>query len=317
MKSKISYVSLIIICICFIAGTAVGKSIEVYPSLVNLQNVKPGEPFDLNRDAKISIHVPNQGRDMYYAIMLAENENKNYKGFQPWPDISWFEFSEDTFFIKHGDTAKINAVISIPDEEKFYNQAYMLPIRIKEVNKAGQVSVRVGVQLSITVKYFIETQTNRSIDTPPAGDIGVMPSVLYAKNSQGISAEEEIKIFNNDDVKHTYKLWTYAPEMMDTINIALDIPVSAGGHWIKNESWTCPKMMKSFFFFNKGRQITIGPRESKCYPLVIDIPASASFPEKVQMPGGRSYTPTFWEAIIMIESDTGEQRFCRVKNFVE
>ncbi|MBN2542417.1 hypothetical protein JXI42_06080 [bacterium] len=310
----VSHIILVLLTIILI-GDVNAASIEAFPAMLCIQNLQPGSSFNLEEESNFAITIPNQSNTRYlYKVVLKEVANI-LGGYQRLPN-DFIKFVPDSVIVEPWDTGRVNVIVTIPEGDEYYNKNYEAPIQIRKfpVSKKG-APMGVSFQLNVTVDYFFETVNNRDVSNFQ-GEFEVIPNVaLVTDYVLGSDVIQNITIFNNDNKKHTYTLNTYAPEMQDTISIVRDILVSIPGHWIIEDNWVQPETKKFLFLFDKGKNITVGPKDKKEYRIDINVPSDAKLPESVLMPGNIYYVPTFWESIIMVESDTGQKDFVRIKVF--
>ncbi|MBN1756577.1 hypothetical protein JW877_10265, partial [bacterium] len=294
------------------------RSIEVLPSIVNIQNLKPGNTFGFYEGTGLAISIPNSGGHHKYIVEYPSDnlsKYKPFKGYLIFPQKDWIHFSKDTIELFGNDTGYVNFYLNIPDEPSLYNQSFELPINVIQLPGSSSEESNMELKLGVSLKYFVETHSVRPVGTIPYGPIGIVPHILrFGVYGEGEFSSDFV-IYNNDNKDHVYHVYTYIPKFPKDGRPILDIPSSNGGYWIQDPGWVRPFKPSIWSFFKGENKIKIKPGTREKCSISINIPKSAQLPKQVAMPGGYYYTPTFWEAIIMVESDNGQARFCRVKMF--
>ncbi|MBN2483054.1 MAG: hypothetical protein JXD21_02470 [Candidatus Omnitrophica bacterium] len=268
-----------------------GVGLSVMPGEMVVQNIVPGEPFDLGEKADIGLIVRNQSdKTRSYKIAVTQPSQlrlKNVKGYSVLPDPSWLQLEKDTIEVGPFSQGTVKMVIHVPDDPQYFNQKWAVALSVTSVPKANE-----KINLRVTPVYYIETVANSEILTPPAGRLGVSPGAI---NLGIITLGEhkdvaKIKIYNNDTKAHVYSISPFVPTQESG---SRKIIVSPNYFWIYEKEWISAQVPK----------VKIGPKKSKEIAINLTIPDVPVYVKKL------------FEGLIFIEAldDETLSDFVRVK----
>ena len=262
-------------------GTA-GAGLKVSPGAFCLQNAKIGENLDLGIDMAITNKDDEEKVFVIKTLKPSEAVDEWVKGYSEIPDVNWFYLDENELKIGPGEEAKIGMNLKVPDEEKYYNQHWIV---YAKVTTAGEKDM---FRAAVSPCYMIETKAKADIKEKPYGVLGLVPGTLEVQDIvPGKKKKVTFRIYNNDSVIHTYRIASYIPGLLSA---KLDINVTAGYEWIKKERWVSPV----------ERKIKLKPGEIKDITL------------KVLIPKGSKCADEGWESTVMVKPDKGLEGFVRV-----
>ena len=247
-------------------------ALKVAPGSFTTQNIPLGHPQDLG----FPLVCSDVGAE--YAIvkvMSPEIKTPSCDGYRPLPDTSWFQIENSgTLFVDSSGYARAKMWTDIPLSDELYNQHFHIRVFITS-NSNGMF------QPAIISNFFIETEPKSNPAKPPAGKIGVAPSVLkfYMKNTRNL-----FTIFNNDSSSHNYA-------------ITVRKPVS--------ESQSFPNLSPGFYSLKDTGSVLISPSKVKINPhseiqISVRLISAASLNK-----------PT--EAILLVSADDSTKNFVRIK----
>jgi|GEM_PF-2737137 len=293
----------------FVAFTAfplsAGEFIGAQPAIIALQDIFPGEFYDIYKEGGLEILIPNAiGSKSVYKLNVSMPEQvKPLKGYLPLPDPSWFKLDKDSLVVEPYDTGRVRFYIQIPAGEEYRNQAYQVEIHIvRRAYEKEKTGTTVGLVLGLNLEYFIETSPIPEPKTKPAGILGVAPSQFFIKNPEiGKDTTMSFRVYNGDSVDHDYTVKLYIPPKQDTLNIRLDIPESPGYEWIPEET-------KEEWIKLKTTSLKVKAGSSGVVTLTAHFP-DLGVPRDSLMNRG-------WEGIVAVVPDAGYSRFVRVKFFI-
>jgi len=263
--------------------------IKISPGAFCLQEINVGEDTDLGVDLVIYNLSDEEQVFIVKTLKPSEAAGKLLKGYNDIPDASWFYFTENKIKIEPNGKGKLRMHLKIPDEDKYLNQHWIVYV---ETTPEAKTMFR----MALLANYMIETRSEGDIKEKPYGVLGLVPSIVRVEEViLGEKKKVNFKIYNNDEVEHTYKLTSYIPELSAA---KLDISVSPGYEWVKDEDWI--KLDKSWFELG-GKQIKLKPGEAKDVTLSVTIPK------------GWQWRDEGWECIILVEPDNGLNGFVRVQ----
>lgn len=275
------------------------------PAIISLQDIFPGEKYDIYEATGYQIIIPNAigSRSLYRLNVNPPEQVKPLKGFLPLPDTTWFRLKPDSLVVEPYDTGRVNFYIAIPEGEEYRNQAYQVEIHIvRRAYEKERTGTTVGIVLGLNLEYFIETSPKPNPSKPPDGVIGVAPSQFFIRNpSFGKDTTLEFRVYNGDTVEHEYSLSVYVPPPMDTLHIRLDLPASPAYEWI-------PAEKKADWISLPKDKVKVKPGSSEVVKVVARFP-DLGVPWESLMNRG-------WEGVVAVVPDAGYSRFVRVKYFI-
>ena len=274
------------ICILFLAiGTHVpsfAEGIKVSPGSFCLQNTDIGKDLDLGLDIVITNNSDNEETFLVRPLKPSQAVEKWVNGYSELPDASWFYFNENKIKIGPNDQGKLRMHLKVPDEEKYYNQNWLVYVEVTTQAKEGEMFL-----MALKPDYMIETKAKADIKGKPYGILGLVPSVVKAeKVILGKNKKVSFRIYNNDNTAHTYEILSYIPE---TSSAKQDISVTAGYEWVNKDLWVVPSEKK----------IKLNPGQTKDITLNILIPK------------GSKHSDVGWESIVLVKPDKGLDGFVR------
>ncbi|MBD3264281.1 MAG: hypothetical protein GF375_04175, partial [Candidatus Omnitrophica bacterium] len=176
--------SLLVLCLVFstaLAGFAEspGQSkdigMAVSPGQIWIQNVAPGEAFDVGRDMGVELIIANNS-DKKRIYLLSVNSGgdisaESIKGYLPLPDINWVRLKKQSVEVLPQEKEKVNVFINIPDREEYYNQRWFAKVKVSSKPQKYET-----LALGITSTFYIETESKYDLKQKPYGTFGVIPS---------------------------------------------------------------------------------------------------------------------------------------------
>jgi hypothetical protein len=194
------------------------------------------------------------------------------KGYLEIPDPKWCWFDSNEITIAANSKGYANLYLKIPDEEKYYNQHWIVTLGI--TGKPGPGGG--GIALAINIRVQIETGSRTDLKGKPDGLIGVVPATITLKDGKG-----EVAIFNNSDTTQTYKIYPLAEkEKLERTYLSAGFKPLPETKWLKiNPTW----------FGTNSPTLKIPPGGSKTFRVELLTPQSE------RRPGEK------WESIIFIE----------------
>jgi len=274
------FFSLILVFLCFwlIKET---EAIKVSPGAFCIQKVDIGSQKDIGIDIIIENDTDQEKEYSLKCVQPRIPKDESLQGYNPMPDLGWFYFEKTSVIVPSEEQGKSRIYINIPDEEKFYNQAWALSCLVEYVGQKGLF------QEAILTIYMVETKPKSDITERPHGTLGVSPSIVKIKENNGKKKQASFTVYNNTSEKRVIRIKSFVP---DSEIQTLKINVSPGFEWAEKLSWIKPKVKK----------ITVPPGETKEIGLKIKVPKKAHRGKKGV------------EELIFIESDKGDKKFVRI-----
>lgn len=261
-------------------------ALKISPGAFCAQNVEVGKDLDLGVDLTIT---NDSDTEKIFVVKPVEPQKVTktwLKGYQEIPDISWFYLSQNEITIGPNSEGKTRMYLKIPNEEKYLNQHWIVYVDVTSKPKAD-VAGTFGLQLAISPNYMFETKAKMDIKDKPYGVLALTPSVIKIKEvMQARKKQAQFKIYNNDQISHTYTISAYIPK---TPSAKQDISITPGYEWGKVD-WVKPAKKKIILKPNTAKEMSLNvlvPKALVCKDLG-------------------------WEAIVFVESDKGIANFVRV-----
>jgi len=258
-------------------------ALRVSPGAFCAQNVEIGKETDTGVDLTID-NETDQERDFSIKVVAAKPAvTESLKGYTPLPDLSWLRLDKNYLVVPAKGQAKTRLYISIPNEEKYLNQQWVVSCLVEYVVQKGLF------QEAVMTRYMFETRPKKDITEKPYGELAVSPSVVKVKKD-AMNTKEGVsfKIYNNTAQEHTYTISASVPKEETG---KLSINVTRGLSWVKDASWINPKT----------KTIKLAPGGISEIGLNVNVPKS-------ELEGDKGV-----ESLIFIDSDSGQRRFIRVQ----
>jgi hypothetical protein len=211
-------------------------------------------------------------------------------GYSALPEIDWLSFEKNEIKIPPNSQDSVRVYLSIPKEQRYYNQHWSVYISVASGAGGGNIS------LACYPKILVETQSQQSPSEKNDALLGLEPIVIKFENVQPgqPSSERKVKIYNNSDKKRTYRISVLGSET----RLERRIFLTPGYNWIPDSSW-----IKLY----SGKLSS-----SKSTPFRINVGANKSFSLKLEVNLPEDKQSKKWEGIILVESDQGLSNFVRV-----
>ena len=287
------FLFLFLLCFHVRDGTAQGEKEEiglsVEPGGLLIQKVPIGQLYDMEYWIKMRFKVYNDSdKPRRYSLKVDKpvkvgvNVLKGYTGI---PNPSWFWFEKNEVLVPANSVEEIKMFLRVPNEEKYCNQKWALGIDVE-----GKPEAEERLVLAVSPVFYIETESRAEVKEKPAGFLGLAPAIAVLENaalgrSKSIS---KIKVYNNDNQPHLYKVSSIIPYAALGKQV---ISPSPNFSWLPKKEWLRPD----------NHTLKIGPQEEKEIILDLDIPKKADFLNQR------------WEGIIFFESEEGLSNFVRVQ----
>lgn len=265
-------------------GANPSLGLSVMPATYLFSDLPLGERIEL----KIPLKIKNMSDEPQTYILSTyraeELKRKPVEGYQEIPHPDWVEFEENEIVVEPNQISSVKMYIKVPNEERYYNQHWQIDLGVTMKPRSGE-----RLALAAYPRYFIETESRDDLVELPAGAIGLIPSNIILKDIPlGLTEKvAEVKIYNNDNITHSYQISSEVP-FPDSKR---KIPLSFGYRWMPDSKWVVPNRSK----------LKINPGRSKIIFLGLNIP------RKSESLGRR------WEGLLFIRPDEGLPGFVRVQ----
>lgn len=203
---KIYYLILTLILLWASSGRLEAASLKVGPAGFIIHNIVPGRTYDVYKETGLQLTIYNDSAEAKTYLLSAHRPSESgkwEKGYLEIPDPKWCWFDNDEIKVEANSKAYAGFHLKIPDEERYYNQRWVVTLNIAGKPGPG------GIGVAINVRAQIETQSRADLKGgPPDGLIGIVPSVITLKaNEKG-----EVVVFNNSASNETYKIYALADQ---------------------------------------------------------------------------------------------------------
>ncbi len=266
---------------------SVGLSVE--PGGLLIQQVQPGQQYDVAAASGVALKVSNRdARPRTYRVSAhrpsAVGNGKWLSGYEEIPDPSWFQCEPSELSVGPGAEGYARMSLRVPEEERYYNQAWTVSIGVRGVPQPGEM-----LALAAFPRYQIETEAGPDVTEAPEGLLGLAPSVLRIEGLQpGLPRMSRLMLYNSDAVTHRYAI----SARVIRVEAAREQIVPSPGHqWIPDFSWVDIQ----------EPQVSVGAGQRR------PIEFSVTIPNQPEVFGQR------WEALVWVEPDSGAPRFARAQ----
>lgn len=252
--------------------------LKVSPAGFILQNIIPGKMYDIYQETGLRLTVYNDDT-VDHTYLLSTNSPSEWgkweKGYLEIPDPKWCWFGKNEITVGPNGQGYCSIFLKIPDEERYYNQHWVVVLRV--MGKTGPE----GIALAINVRIQIETESKVDLKGSPDGTIGIVPSAIVFGNG---GDKKKVTIFNNTDFPQTYTVYPLKEKEKLRTYISTGFKPLPEPKWLK---------------LNK-QNLKILPRSKQTFTVGLSAP------------GGEMDTNDKWEYIIFVEGkdNTG---FLRVR----
>ena len=198
-------VSLIVLIVLLLATyhTVDAASLKVSPARFIVHNVQPGRLYDIHKETGVRLTVYNESdvnRTWVLSTHRPSERGRWEKGYGEIPDAGWCWFDRDEITAEPHSKAYAKLHLQIPDEEKYYNQHWVVTLSVG--GKPGR-----GLALAVDVRVQIETKSKVGLKTKPYGLLGLEPSMVRFEHVvPGTSRKSQVVLYNNDDKDHRYTI---------------------------------------------------------------------------------------------------------------
>ena len=181
--------------------SARAASLKVSPAQFTLHDVEPGKLYDLYADTGVRLTVYNDDDTAHAWAVSTHRPSERGRwetGYGEIPDATWCWFDEKSIEVGPQSQGYAKLFLRIPDEERYYNQHWIVTLAV-EGAKHG-----LGVSLAVDIRVQIETKAKRGLSGPPDGLLGMDPSLVEFEDvTPGEQAQESVVLYNNDSQDHT------------------------------------------------------------------------------------------------------------------
>jgi len=293
MLSKSLFFCLIILILSLIAvSDALATGMSVNMGIELLQQVPPGESYLLN-PVLIIYNKSDKASTFVLSAVKPSTGLGTTLGYFDLPELNWITFEKNQIKIPPNGNDSVRVYLSIPKEDKYYNQHWSVYISVAAGAGGGNIS------LACYPKILIETENKLSPKEKNNNLLGLEPSVVKFENVQSDYKKpvKRIKIYNNSDKKQVYSISVLESKSC----VEKRIFRTSGYSWMPDSNWI---------------KLYTGKRPSvRSAPFSISVDANKSYSLQLKLNLSKDEQYKRWEGIILVESDQGFSNFARV--FIE
>jgi hypothetical protein len=202
MKRSVRLIVLIVLLLA-IYRTVDAASLKVSPARFIVHNVEPGRLYDIHKETGVRLTVYNDSdvsRTWSLSTHRPSERGRWETGYGEIPDARWCWFDRDEITVEPNSKAYAKLYLKIPDEEKYYNQHWVVTLNVG--GKPGR-----GIALAVDIRVQIETKSKVGLKTKPYGRLGLEPSMIRFEDMvPGTSQKSRVLLYNNDDKEHSYTI---------------------------------------------------------------------------------------------------------------
>jgi hypothetical protein len=267
-----------------LACSANAAQLKVGPPCFMLQNLKPGQTYDIFGLTGLRLTIYNDG-DTAQTWQLSMHRPTEFgaweKGYAAIPDAKWCWFEKDEVTVDARSVGFATFFVQIPEGEQYYNQHWMVSLHIKAKPSPG-----LAIGVAATIRAQIETKESADTKVAPAGGIGMRPALVQFEEVElGATRTAQAEIFNNSDKPHTYKISSLFAGKVDK-----EVYLTAKYETLPDTNW-----------LGREAQLEIPPGKSSVLHLTLNAPNDPA------LLGQK------WEELLLIQPEEGLSEFVRVR----
>jgi len=285
------------------AAPAPTVGLAVEPGGLLLQDVTPGELYDLAAKTGIMLTIHNRDRnDHTYVISShrpSEVGNRRVPpGYSDIVDPSWLWFEQSEVRVPAQGASQVRMFLRIPDDERYHNQHCSVSVGVVGKPEPGET-----LTLAVYPRFEIETaaSSREELRLRPAGAIAFAPSVLTLR-PRGAGLVGEFVVCNNDSRRHQFKLWVAS---RGELGDGRQLFPSGGYEWLPENDWVA--LRRPAAGAGPGWSAVSWPA------LWLGGCRHAAIPVEVKLPEGVSVPELGWEAVVVVQREDGQLGFVRVR----
>ena len=260
----------------------------VSPGGLVIQGVRPGMVYNIYEVSKTGLTIYNKDNKPFTYLLSVHRPstvgNRKLKiGYLEIPDPEWCWFENKELSVAANGAGLAKIYLRIPDEEKYYNQHWVVTLGVMSKPSAG-----LGVGLGIYVRLQIETQSKADLEGIPDGIIAFAPSTFRFDNiTLGNAHKGSVLIYNNDNETRTYR-----------ISSLLHSEETRARHYLTRPYRLIPDPE---WIVSDKKTFRVGPGGARSLSLTLAVP------DKPEYYGKK------WEEILLVKPDKGVPGFVRVQ----
>ncbi len=263
-------------------GWAGAFGVKASPGAFILHNVQPGRVYDVYQETGSRVTVYNDSPERRtYSLSVARPSGKVLTGYRAIPDPRWCRFDPGEVEVEGMSRGYGYLKIQIPDEEKYYNQSWVVPLTV-------QIGSGRGIAVAVQIRAQIETKSRDKLSENPDGVMAFSPSVLRFEDiALGSARKGSVTIYNNDAKTRKYKITS----LFRRKGIKPRTYLTHSYEVIPDPKWVGP-----------GRK-RLKIKAGKTFDLSL----------QVKVPDRPEYRNRKWEELLLVEPDEGLPGFIRVQ----
>ena len=290
MLSKSLFFYALILILIFIAGQSVlAAGMSVNMGIELLQQVPLGESY-LLKPVLIIYNKSDKANTFVLTTVKPSTGLGTTLGYSDFPELNWMSFEKSQIKIPPNGNDSVRVYLSIPQEDKYYNQHWSVYISVAAGAGGGNIS------LACYPKILIETENKLSPKQKNNSLLGLEPSVVKFENtpSDRKNPIKKIRIFNNSSKKQVYHISVLESKSC----VEKRIFQTPGYSWVPDSNW---------IELYTGKLSSVKPT-----PFNISVDANKSYILQLKLNLLKDEKYKRWEGIILVESEQGLSNFVRV-----
>lgn len=283
MSRWASHLLVVAIFVAAFAAPASAASLKVGPARFIVHDVQPGRLYDLYKDTGLQLTLYNDDnveRVWQLSVHRPSERGTWETGYAEIPDASWCWFDTTTVTVPPSGQSNARIFFRIPDEERYYNQHWVVTLGV------GGAPGRGGISLAADVRVQIETTTKTDVATQPDGPFALVPGKVFFEGVvPGETRKGEVRLYNNGSKQCRYTLRPLFGEVKDPTAY-----FTTGFSRIADPG-----------FLKYTEAVSVNPGESAPISVELSIPAGAASLGK------------HWEELVLVVPEDGKAGFVRVQ----
>lgn len=191
-------------CVCLLLAplSIEAASLKVAPARFIVHNVTPGRLYDIYAETglRLTIYNDDEAARTWVLSVYRPSERGTWEtGYAEIPDPAWCWFDQTEITVEPQSKEYAHLFLQVPDEERYYNQHWVVTLGIDGKPGAG------GIALAADVRAQIETKSKADAAAKPDGPLGIVPSLVRFESAvPGAAAAATVMLHNNGPVPQTY-----------------------------------------------------------------------------------------------------------------
>lgn len=271
-------------CVLLVPLSIEAASLKVAPARFIVHNVTPGRTYDIYAETGLRLTIYNDdtaARSWILSVHRPSDRGAWETGYAEIPDPSWCWFDQTELTVEPQGKAYAHLYLQVPDEERYWNQHWVVTIGIDGKPGGG------GIALAADVRAQIETKSTAEPPVKPDGVLGIAPGIVrFERAAPGAAMEAAVTLYNNGPAPQTYTI----SRLFDDGKIEPKTYLTHGFDRIPAQDW-----------LHHEQTVLIEAGSHTAVHVTLNIPRDRATDGKK------------WEELLLIQPQEGRAGFARVQ----